>query len=167
LIPELEEKLISYCLDLGLLDAEFIAARLKPALETNLRAMGRSIGASFRGRTGGGGVTLANYESQVTAWCSQIPGRVLVAVERAKSMKATGKGGGVIVHSVTGEHVQIGHGNHQTTNINITFQQFVQQIAASGDPEAKGLIKRLLDNATVAALIGAGATEVLAKLFGG
>jgi hypothetical protein len=170
LIPALEKKLISYCLDLDLLDADLITGRLKPALETHLVAMGRSIGASVRGPGIVGAVsrTIANYQSQVTAWCSRLPGRVLVAVERAKGLKATGQGGGdVIVQNVTGQHLQIGHGNHQTTNINITLEHFVHAIAASPDSEAKGLIKRLLDNATVGALIGAGATELLATFLSG
>ncbi len=66
------------------------------------------------------------------------------------------------IGSVSGEQVQIGNHNNQITNIH--FQQLVEQVAKSGDKEAKSLLKTLLQNSTVASVVGAGATALLGLL---
>jgi hypothetical protein len=67
------------------------------------------------------------------------------------------------VENLTGHNVQVGHENQQT--FNLTVEQLVDKVAASGDADAKTLLGKLLNNATVGALIGAGAAELLIKLF--
>lgn len=168
LMPAVEEKLITYCIDLGVLDVDAIAGQLVIAFDTRFRAMALSTAASIRGPAAGAvRQTIASFEGQVQVWCNQLRSRVLVAVERARSMKIAKQDGGIVVGTVNASTVQIGHENSHTTNINMTLQHLAQQVAASQDPEAKGLLRNLLNNATIGALLGAGATEVLLKLFGG
>lgn len=165
LVPALEAKLISYCLEVGVSDVDFITDQIKIAFLTGLSAMGQSIGVSHQ--SGNPGLTMRNilnFKGWVTAYSAGLSARVLVAVERHKG--ASGARSGIIVHSVSGTNVQIGQENTQTT-VNITLQQLAQEIAFSKDPEAKSLLKNLLNNATVGAMLGAGATELLVKLFGG
>lgn len=66
------------------------------------------------------------------------------------------------IGSISGEQVQVGNNNSQT--INISIQQLVEAIAKSSDPEAKSLLKKLLENSTVGSLIGAGASALLGLL---
>lgn len=63
------------------------------------------------------------------------------------------------IASVTGHQVQVGNHNHQISNI--TLSEVVKQVAMSSDPEAKGLMKKVLENNTVAAIVGAGASALL------
>ena len=64
------------------------------------------------------------------------------------------------IGSVSGEQVQVGNHNSQIVNI----QQLVDRVAQSDDPEAKSLLKSLLQNSTVASLIGASASALLGLL---
>ncbi|MBE8715938.1 hypothetical protein [Cellvibrio polysaccharolyticus] len=66
------------------------------------------------------------------------------------------------IGSIAGEHVQVGNQNSQTFNISI--QHLAEKIAQSSDPEAKSLLKKLLENSTVGSLIGAGVSVLLGKL---
>jgi hypothetical protein len=66
------------------------------------------------------------------------------------------------IGSISGEQIQVGNHNSQITNINI--QQFVEHIAKSGDDEAKATLKTLLQNSSVASLIGAGASTLFGLL---
>ena len=66
------------------------------------------------------------------------------------------------IGSISGEQVQVGNRNTQVTNINI--QQLVEHVAKSNDTEAKATLKSLLQNSTVASLIGAGASALLNML---
>jgi hypothetical protein len=165
LVPALEAKLIAYCLDVGISDVDFITGQIRNAFVTGLSAMGQSIGVSHQ--SGNPGLTMRNilnFKGWVTAYCAGLSARVLVAVERYRG--TSGAGNSIVVQSVSGTYVQIGHENNLTT-VNITLQQLAQEIANSKDPEAKSLLHSLLNNATVGAMLGAGATELLAKLFGG
>lgn len=63
------------------------------------------------------------------------------------------------IGSISGQQVQVGNQNTQTTNI--TLSEVVQRVAASEDAEAKGLMGKLLGNSTVAAIVGAGASALL------
>jgi len=67
------------------------------------------------------------------------------------------------VENLTGHNVQVGHENQQT--FNLTLEQLVDKVAEFGDADAKSLLGKLLNNATVGALIGAGTAELLVKLF--
>lgn len=66
------------------------------------------------------------------------------------------------IGSVSGEQVQIGERNHLQMNINVT--ELVERVIQSGDPEAKSLLKSLLNNATIASIIGAGTSALLGLL---
>lgn len=66
------------------------------------------------------------------------------------------------IGSIAGEQVQVGNHNSQVVTINI--QQLTDAIAKSPDPEAKGLLRQLLENGTVGSIIGAGTTALLALL---
>ncbi len=59
-------------------------------------------------------------------------------------------------------NVQIGNNNAQVTNVNI--QEIVEKVAASNDPEAKNLLKSLLENSTVASIVGAGLSSLIGLL---
>lgn len=66
------------------------------------------------------------------------------------------------IGSVSGEMVQIGDQNVQVANVSI--KQLVEHVAKSNDKEAKSKLKALLENGTVASLVGAGATTLLGLL---
>ncbi|HBX3445497.1 Uncharacterised protein [Klebsiella pneumoniae] len=66
------------------------------------------------------------------------------------------------IGSVSGSQVQIGEQNHLVVNISIT--ELVEKVAQSQDPKAKSILKDLLNNSTVASIIGAGASVLLAHL---
>lgn len=63
------------------------------------------------------------------------------------------------IGSVSGEQVQIGESNHMLVNISVT--ELVEKVAKSGDPQAKSVLKQLLENSTVASIVGAGASALL------
>lgn len=63
------------------------------------------------------------------------------------------------IGSISGEQVQVGEKNHMLVNISIT--ELVEKVAKSGDPQAKSMLKQLLENSTVASIVGAGATALL------
>ena len=60
---------------------------------------------------------------------------------------------------VTTQQAQFGNENIQNVTINI--QELVEKVAASNDPEAKGLLKSLLENSTVGSVIGAGVSGLI------
>ncbi len=66
------------------------------------------------------------------------------------------------IGSVSGEQVQIGESNHILFNITVT--ELVSKIAKSEDPQAKSILKQLLENSTVASIVGAGASALLGLL---
>lgn len=66
------------------------------------------------------------------------------------------------IGSVSGTQVQIGERNHLIVNVSIT--ELVEKVSQSQDPQAKSLLKDLLNNSTVASLVGAGASALLAML---
>lgn len=66
------------------------------------------------------------------------------------------------IGSVSGSQVQIGERNHLIVNVTIT--ELVEKISQSQDTQAKSILKDLLNNSTVASLVGAGASALLALL---
>lgn len=66
------------------------------------------------------------------------------------------------IGTLNAQSAQIGNGN--TQNVTINMQELVEKVAASGDKEAKGLLKKLLDNSTVSSVIGAGVSGLIALL---
>ena len=68
------------------------------------------------------------------------------------------------IGSVTGHQVQVGSHNSQVVTISLV--EVVKQVAATSDPQAKGLLRQFLENNTVASILGAGATGLIALLGG-
>ncbi|PRB77552.1 hypothetical protein [Pseudomonas sp. MYb185] len=66
------------------------------------------------------------------------------------------------IGSITGEQVQVGSNNSQIVNISV--QSLVEAVAKSGDQEAKSALRNLLENSTVASIVGAGAAALLGLL---
>ncbi|PXF31405.1 hypothetical protein WH50_10025 [Pokkaliibacter plantistimulans] len=66
------------------------------------------------------------------------------------------------IGSVSGSNVQVGNGN--SLSVNITIQELVEQVAKSGDEEAKSKLKEFLSNSTVASVIGAGISGLIGLL---
>lgn len=66
------------------------------------------------------------------------------------------------IGSVTGDQVQIGENNHLL--INISFTELVEKVAKSDDTQAKSMLKKILENNTVASIVGAGASVLLGLL---
>ena len=66
------------------------------------------------------------------------------------------------IGSITGEQVQVGSNNSQVVNVSI--QSLVESVAKSSDHEAKSALRKLLENSTVASIVGAGAATLLALL---
>lgn len=66
------------------------------------------------------------------------------------------------IGSISGEQVQVG--NHNSQTVNISIQQLVDEVAKCDDPAAKSILKSLFENSTVASIVGAGASALLAML---
>ncbi|HBD5328544.1 TPA: hypothetical protein RZA35_000662, partial [Escherichia coli] len=66
------------------------------------------------------------------------------------------------IGSISGDQVQIGEHNHMLVNISIT--ELVEKVAKSGDVQAKSVLKQLLENSTVASIVGAGASALIGLL---
>lgn len=66
------------------------------------------------------------------------------------------------IGSISGDMVQVGDQNVQVANVSI--KQLVEHVAKSSDEEAKSKLKALLENGTVANLVGAGANKLLGLL---
>ena len=66
------------------------------------------------------------------------------------------------IGSITSDQLQVGNNNTQTVTINV--QKLVEEVATSNDVEAKGLLKKLLENSTVGSVIGAGASALISML---
>jgi hypothetical protein len=87
LVPEMLSRLITHCLDLGLLDADLVTGKIRMALEPQLKALGQSVGVSHQ--SPGTGTTtrqIMNFQGWVTAFCAGIASRVHVAVEKRRHM---------------------------------------------------------------------------------
>jgi sRNA-binding carbon storage regulator CsrA len=66
------------------------------------------------------------------------------------------------IGAINGEQFQIGNNNIQT--INITLKELVERISKTNDNEAKNLLKKILENSTIAGIIGAGASVLFGTL---
>ncbi|NIY90361.1 hypothetical protein HCZ64_24580, partial [Vibrio campbellii] len=64
--------------------------------------------------------------------------------------------------TISAEQMQVGNDNTQNTTINI--QQLVEKVASSNDNEAKNKLKQLLENSTVASVLGASVSSLLSML---
>lgn len=63
------------------------------------------------------------------------------------------------IGTLSGQQVQVGNNNTQT--VNITLEQLAKEISKSDDPEAKGILRALLENPTVSSVIGAGVSGLI------
>lgn len=68
----------------------------------------------------------------------------------------------ITIGNISGSTFQVGNGN--SLSVHVSMQEFVENVAKSNDIEAKSKLKELLNNSTVANLIGVGATALLALL---
>lgn len=68
----------------------------------------------------------------------------------------------VNIGNISGHQIQVGNNNTQITNI--TIQELVEKIAKSNDVEAKRSLIKLLENSTVASVIGAGISGLISLL---
>jgi hypothetical protein len=66
------------------------------------------------------------------------------------------------IGTLNAQSAQLGNGN--TQNVTINIQELVEKVAASNDPEAKGMLMKLLENPTVSGVIGAGVTGLIGLL---
>lgn len=66
------------------------------------------------------------------------------------------------IGSISSNHLQVGNNNTQITNMNV--QELVEKVAQSNDPEAKSKLMALLQNNTVASVLGAGVSGLLGLL---
>lgn len=66
------------------------------------------------------------------------------------------------IASITGSQVQVGNNNTQITNI--TIQELIEKVAKTDDKEAKSLLKKVLDNPTVAAVLGSATAGLMGLL---
>ncbi|GIA07884.1 hypothetical protein VCSRO83_3701 [Vibrio cholerae] len=66
------------------------------------------------------------------------------------------------IGSINSEHVQVGNHNSQVTNVNV--QELVEKVAQSNDEEAKSILKSLLENNTVASVVGASLSGLIGLL---
>ena len=66
------------------------------------------------------------------------------------------------IGSINSKSVQVGNHNSQVTNINV--QELVEKVAQSDDEEAKSILKSLLENSTVASVVGAGLSGLIGLL---
>ena len=66
------------------------------------------------------------------------------------------------IGSITGGNQQLGNDNTKNNNdINIDLKTLINQIEKSDDEEAKGKLRDLLNNSTVASIIGASIPAVM------
>ncbi|WP_281961501.1 hypothetical protein [Vibrio parahaemolyticus] len=68
------------------------------------------------------------------------------------------------IGNINATNVQLGNQNHQHNSINITLSNLVEKVASSDDDEAKSKLKEILENSTVASIVGAGASTLLSLL---
>jgi hypothetical protein len=66
------------------------------------------------------------------------------------------------IGTLNAQSAQLGNGN--TQNVIINIQELVEKVAASNDPEAKGMLMKLLENPTISGVIGAGVTGLIGLL---
>lgn len=66
------------------------------------------------------------------------------------------------IGSLSAQQVQIGDNNKQS--LTISLAEVVKHVANTNDTEAKSLLRKVLENSTVAAVVGAGASALLALL---
>lgn len=66
------------------------------------------------------------------------------------------------IGSISGEQIQLGNNNSQV--VTISLQSLVEAVATKGDADAKSALRKLLENSTVASIVGAGAAALLGLL---
>jgi hypothetical protein len=66
------------------------------------------------------------------------------------------------ISSINATQVQVGNNNSQIAHI--TIQELIEKVSKSHDPEAKLTLRKLLENSTVASIVGAGASALLGLL---
>jgi hypothetical protein len=127
------------------------------------------MGDVIHQKSGRGPVELRVIDSQFRKGgsldISRHPDMLTLHVENATAAQYKSQQGGAInIGSVSGQVVSVGSGNAQT--VNITLQELVQQVAKSGDADAKSLLAKFFSNPTVSSILGAGSAALI-KILGG
>ncbi len=86
-----------------------------------------------------------------------------VSVEKMKTNKPSSNN--IFNFNGPNSPVQIGDGNTQSQTINMTIHQLVEEVAKSGDTEAKSKFAASLKNPVVNTLLGAAAETLLSQLL--
>lgn len=108
LVPELVERLITFCLDVEVQNADFITRKIRETLEPRLKTLAESLGATFQSSLPAGFVTreIQIFQSWVDAFCISLPGRVQPAVEKRSHMSwpapVVSPGGHTIIYGGSG-----------------------------------------------------------------
>lgn len=92
------------------------------------------------------------------------PNLIIAKIENitAASHKEQKNNGSINIGALNAQQVQLG--NNNTLSVTITIENLAKEIGRSTDDEAKGLLRKLLENNTVASLVGAGASALLTLL---
>jgi hypothetical protein len=99
--------------------------------------------------------------SRIAAMSAYVDAESKIVMLKAKNMQGNLQPT-VHISGHANAQIQIGHDNNQV--MQITLQQLVEQVAKSNDKDAKSLIQKILENNTVASIIGAAAGALLTKL---
>jgi hypothetical protein len=88
LVPEMEARIVTYCLDVGVRDENLITAKIKGPFESQLSALGQSLGVNYQTAATVGTTMHAvlQFKGWVTAYCAGISSRVFVAVAQRRHM---------------------------------------------------------------------------------
>jgi hypothetical protein len=89
LVPEMETRIISDCLDLGVRDAGLIANKMRSAFDIHLTGLAQSLGASCQTPATVGAVrqSVMLFEGWIAAYCGGVPARAHLALEKKKRME--------------------------------------------------------------------------------
>lgn len=90
---------------------------------------------------------------------------LIVENQTSRTHKTPAAQGNVSIGSIGSIEGPLQIGNHNTQTTNISLSEFVQQVAARNDPEAKNLMLKFFENPTVAAILGSGTSAALGAYF--
>jgi hypothetical protein len=88
LVPEMLDRVITFCLDVGVRDPDRLAAKIKNVFEGRLVSLGRSLAVSYQTPSAGTTMySIQQFKGWVSVYCaSNIAARVLPAVVRRQHM---------------------------------------------------------------------------------
>lgn len=99
-----------------------------------------------------------DVSSRIAAMSAYIDSEAEIVVLKASKIRSPHTPN-VIFAGLNNAQIQLGNGNTQIMQISV--QELIEKIATSEDKEAKSLLTKLLENNTVASVIGAGTAALL------